>query len=855
MAEPSADPNPPPEKPEFGDQELYRLILNATLDAVVTIDEAGRVVDWNGRAEDIFGWSAREVAGKPVADFLIPHSMREKHIKGFAHFLATGEGPILDKRLELPSMRKNGDEIPIELTISPTRRNGEWIFIAFLRDLTGELKAKQRLEAQNSILKILTAAPSLEQGEREIMEAICGQEPWVYGTFWRRAATPREERIHCGSTYMKPDAGAERFHERTLAQSFSKGEGFPGRIWESRRAQWTDDPEGYGPIRGPEALRDGLNAAYGFPVIVDDEVIGVFEFLGRSANRLDRALLESISAVAGQIGLFFRTKSSEAALKEEIEANKRAREELSRRERRFRALIENSSDAISIYGLDGIISYASPSTETVLGYSESEFVGKLGYSLIHPEDLPDLRKTFKEVIDSPGIRFKVEARMRHKDGSWRWVVGSAINLLNDPLIGGILSNYRDVTEEKTANQRKEMAEDQLRQAQKMEAVGRLAGGIAHDFNNLLTSINGYSAMALETLNPEGQLKDFLQEILKSGERAAGLTKQLLAYSRKQTLAPKLWDLTEIVLGMENMLRRIIGEDIDLTVKHGPEPSIGKVDRGQVEQIILNLVLNARDAMPHGGKLILETGIVELSDAYTATHLDWTPGTCVMLAVSDSGTGMTESVKTHLFEPFFTTKEAGKGTGLGLSSVYGIVKQSGGSINVYSEPGVGTTFRIYFPKAGAERPEAAETPAAGGPERLRGGETILLVEDEESVRNFAVQALEIQGYRVFTAANGREALAFMKDPASVPIDLLITDVVMPDIGGQALAARMKESRPSMPILFISGYTETTVTYRGFIDEGEPFLQKPFGPTDLARKAREALDRKPAAPAADRSDRNR
>jgi PAS domain S-box-containing protein len=836
MSGPRSDPRPLSDSNESVGGDLYRLILNATLDAVVTIDEKGLVLDWNGKSEEIFGWTASEVAGRSLVDFLIPDKYRDHHLKGIAHFLATGQGPILNRRIEVSALRKDGEEIPIELAISPTHRGDHWIFIAFLRDLTAERGIRKRLELQNSILRILAASPPTEPAECDILKAICGLETWCFGAFWRRETGETGEFLRCICTHVNPGIEAGEFQRLSMEVRFRKGDGFPGRIWDKKRAEWIPEFQETGITRSRPAAPDGLPTAFGFPILVNGEVSGIFEFFGRRSMQRDTDIEEAVASIAGQLGMFIERRNAEDAIN-------RAHENLARSERRFRALIENSSDAVAIINTRGTILYSSPSTEKVLGFTDQELIGTNGLDRVHPDDLPGMKRNIERLLSKYGTRVEFEIRIRHKNGSWRWVESASVNLSNDPLIGGILTNYRDTTEKKRANQEKEQAEEQLRQAQKMEAVGRLAGGIAHDFNNLLTSINGYSSMALESLNPEGQLKEFLREILKSGERAAMLTKQLLAYSRKQTLAPKIWDLGEVVKGMEDMLRRVIGEDIDLSVKTCDEPSLTKVDRGQIEQILLNLVLNARDAMPEGGKLMLETCNVDLDDSYVATHLDSEPGSYVMMAVSDTGTGMSESVKGMMFEPFFTTKEAGRGTGLGLSSVYGIVKQSGGSINVYSEQGMGTTFRIYFPRAEAQAARGRETPRAPDPESLRGSEGVLLVEDEDSVRKFSLQALEAQGYRVHTAGNGREALKRLEAAPSA-IQLIITDVVMPDMGGHALAERVRSILPGLPIVFISGYTEISMAHRGLIQAGELFLQKPFSPIDLAIKVREALDRKPA-----------
>ncbi|HLP42471.1 MAG TPA: ATP-binding protein, partial [Fibrobacteria bacterium] len=379
-------------------------------------------------------------------------------------------------------------------------------------------------------------------------------------------------------------------------------------------------------------------------------------------------------------------------------------------------------------------------------------------------------------------------------------------------------------------------EGQLRQSQKMEAIGRLAGGIAHDFNNLLTAINGYSTLALQGMDPSHPLHDFIQEILKSGERAAGLTRQLLAYSRKQTMEPKPVNLNTIVSDMERMLRRLIGEDVDLASVLSPEIGMVMADRSQVEQIVLNLVLNARDAMPHGGKLTLETRRMVLDASYAGVHLEASPGPHVMLAVSDSGIGMTRDIQARIFEPFFTTKDIGKGTGLGLSVVYGIVKQSGGSISVYSEPGIGTTFHIYFPEIAKvqEAHEAVAVPAG----IHHGSGTLLLVEDDNLVRKFTRRTLESLGYSVLEATNGRQALEVLKSHAE-SIRLVITDVVMPEMGGVPLSERIRSTYPTLPVVFVSGYSEYTGVHKDMV-AGKNFLQKPFNPNDLAKIIHEILN---------------
>ncbi|MBI3810386.1 MAG: DUF3365 domain-containing protein [Nitrospirae bacterium] len=392
-------------------------------------------------------------------------------------------------------------------------------------------------------------------------------------------------------------------------------------------------------------------------------------------------------------------------------------------------------------------------------------------------------------------------------------------------------------ERKRAEEALRQSEKQLRQAQKMDSVGRLAGGIAHDFNNLLMVVSGYSQIILGRLGADDPLRGEVEEIAKAGDRAAALTRQLLAFSRKQVLMPKVLDLNAVVTNMEPLLRRLIGENI--TVRIAPNPRLGHVraDPGQIEQVMMNLVVNARDAMLQGGRLTIETTNVELDDAFAHAHIGSQPGLYVMLAVSDTGCGMDAETQAHLFEPFFTTKEKGKGTGLGLSTVYGIIKQSGGCIFVYSEPGKGTTFKVYLPRA-EEAPDATG-PSTSPASALRGSETILLVEDDEGVRKITAKILKTHGYTVLEAGRGEEAFR-VSGRHDGPIRLMVTDVVMPGISGRELAERLRSSRPGMRVLFVSGYADDTVVRHGVREARMAFLQKPFTPSVLACKVREVLD---------------
>ncbi|MFO8070897.1 MAG: ATP-binding protein [Polyangia bacterium] len=430
-------------------------------------------------------------------------------------------------------------------------------------------------------------------------------------------------------------------------------------------------------------------------------------------------------------------------------------------------------------------------------------------------------------------------RIVRPDGSVAWIRDRSWMVLDEggqPIsVDGIVT---DITERVGAETERAQLEKQLWHSQKMEAIGSLAGGVAHDFNNLLTVILSYAGFAKEGV-PEGDpLLNDLLEIEQAGERAAALTKQLLAFGRKQVLQPVPLSLNAIATGVEKMLRRILGEDIDFAQTLAPDLGLTLVDPSQIEQVFMNLVVNARDAMPEGGKLTIETRNVEIDEEYAAQHLAVKPGPYVQLVVTDTGCGIDEQTRARIFEPFFTTKNKEKGTGLGLSTVYGIVKQSGGDIWVYSEPGRGTTFKVYLPRELSVTAPAVVRPSSV-PRRTAGTETILVVEDEEALLRIALRTLEAAGYRVLTAANGDEALLVSARHAG-DIHLLFTDVVMPRMSGKALAKALSKARPAIEVLYMSGYADDAIVHHGMLDAGTQFLAKPFTAAELTRKVRAVLD---------------
>jgi two-component system, cell cycle sensor histidine kinase and response regulator CckA len=514
----------------------------------------------------------------------------------------------------------------------------------------------------------------------------------------------------------------------------------------------------------------------------------------------------------------------------DITDRKRVEEEIYKSEQRLRGHVEHTPLAVIEWDLEFRVASWNPAAERIFGYSRAEAMGQHASFTVPPNFREHVDRVWHDLLAQKGGARSTNDNIT-KDGrniSCEWY--------NTPLVDdsgrvlGVASLVQDVTE-------RVVLEDRLRQSQKMEAVGRLAGGVAHDFNNLLTVILGYTQLLMDGLPAGSRMAEGTAQIKSAADRAAGITRQLLAFSRKQVRSPRLIDLNNVMLNLDTMLRRLIGEDIEvLTV---PATNLGtvKADPGQIEQVLMNLALNARDAMPNGGKLTLETSNVQLDEGYAHEHQPAEPGRYVMLAVSDTGIGMSPETLAHIFEPFYTTKEPGKGTGLGLSTVYGVVKASGGYVWVYSEPGQGTTFKIYLPRVDQPaQPLSSESRPSG---IQRGTETILLVEDDPQLNQLATSVLAHCGYKVLAAANPEEGLAVCRTHPH-EIHLLVTDVVMPKMNGRQLAEEVARIRPSVKLLYVSGYTSNAIVHYGVLDAGLWFLPKPFSLAALVTKVREVLD---------------
>jgi PAS domain S-box-containing protein len=523
-----------------------------------------------------------------------------------------------------------------------------------------------------------------------------------------------------------------------------------------------------------------------------------------------------------------------------LQEHRAAREQLWQSNERYRTVVETASDAILTIDRDSRIEFANSAVERIFGYKAQEVIGR-DLTMLMPAHFRELHKSaINRYLATGKKHFSWQGALLtglHKNGTEIPLEVSFGELAEGGhhLFTGIV---RDISEKRAAEEAHGVLEEQYRESQKMDAIGQLAGGIAHDFNNLLTVITGYCELLRDDLGSASHHQTDLAEIERAAERAASLTRQLLAFSRRQILEPRVLSLSDSLRAMEPMLKRLIGEHIDVVVRTPPEIGHIKADAGQIEQVILNLGINARDAMPDGGTLLLELMDVELDVSYTRQHVDASPGPHVMLAVSDTGGGMDAATAARVFEPFFTTKPKGQGTGLGLSTVHGIVKQSGGIIGVYSEPGAGTTFKVYLPRVDAP---IDVTPAATTVETRHGSETILLLEDEDAVRGLAERVLEQHGYRVLAAATPGEALGLAAG-CKGGLHLLLSDVVLPGMSGTSLAHKLLADHPGLSVLYMSGYTDGAIVQNGVLERDTPFIQKPFTPEALLRKVRAVLDRR-------------
>lgn len=831
---PAASPSPLADAlPGIGER-FHRLLLAADI-GYVSLDRQGRVVEANQEFLRLVGRTRLdELQGRSVLEATAPYD-RERASAEIRRCLDTGSV----NNIEIDCLRPDGAPQTVEINATVVEIGSEVRILTLCRDVTTRRRTVERAAQVHRLNEALLFPDPIQDKLNRIVGTAVDLVDGDFARIWvvRPADLCGSGCIHAQAT-MGPHACLHRDrclhllassgrythldgprHRRVPFGAYKIGRVASGDEVSFVTNDVTHDPRVHDPAWAGEL---GLVAFAGYRLLSPaGKPTGVLALFSRHPiGQEEGELLQNLASTTAQV---LHTAMAEEALR------------LS--EERLRLALEAADQGLWDWDLAKAAGYGSPRYYSLLGYEPGEFALQRGFmaELVHPEDLPVLRDTVRKCIDGGRDSWRLECRMRRKSGLYIWVAahGQVVSRDADGHALRMAGTVSDITEQKSV-------QEQLLQAQKMESVGRLAGGVAHDFNNLLTVINGYSNLLLSGLPEDDPRRESVSEIRHAGERAAALTQQLLAFSRRQTLQPKLLNLNTVVAETERMLQRVIGEDVRLVTALGPGLGLIQADAGQISQVLMNLAANARDAMPNGGCLTVETANEVFDESDAASRPGFRPGRYVRLSVSDTGMGMDEETRRHLFEPFYTTKPQGRGTGLGLSSVYGIVQQSGGWIWVQSKPTEGAAFHIYLPRI-----EAPPQASAAVPEEFRetgGHATILLVEDQDNVRRITASVLESFGYSVLKAASAQEALALSASYAS-PIHLLLTDVVMPGLSGTELAGQVAHLRPGIGVLFMSGYTDSVVAQHGILDQGTAFLQKPFTPLALAARVREVLTKNP------------
>jgi PAS domain S-box-containing protein len=754
--------------------EMYRTLVRTSPDAITICDLDGKITAVSDRTIEIHGFENASELIGRSALDLAAPEERKRARKNLRE--AVKKGAVKNVKYNL--LRKDGTRFIAELSASLIRNahGTPRAFVGTTRDITAQSRTEMELRASEAKYRDL-----VQSANSVILRFDRAGLITYVNDFGLQFFGYKEEEILGRSIVgtIVPEIDSSGQNLATVMRDL------------------LEDPEGYSNNENENVCRNGTR---------------VWVAWSNKAVRNEQGDIVEVLAIGN-----------------DITSRRRAEEKLRESEERLRAQYQGTPVPTYTWQRvedDFVLVDYNHAAETVTRGGVSRHLGITATTLYvdrRPDIIEDLERCFVEktvVKREMPYQLHTTSEERRLDVSYAFVPPDLV-----------LVHTEDITERKRL-------EDQLRWSQKMESVGRLAGGIAHDFNNILTTVIGHTELGMMGLHADDRLYDDLDEILKAAQRGAKLTQQFLTFSRRQRIEPKVVNLNQILADIHRMLQRIIGEDIELELALEEDLGLVKVDPGQIEQVIVNLSVNARDAMPEGGKLTIETSNIALDEEYARNHLTVDPGEYVMLAVSDTGLGMTEEVKRQLFEPFFTTKELGKGTGLGLATCYGIIKQSGGNIWVYSEPGQGSTFKIYLSRVSAtpdvlpRRDESTDLPT--------GTETILLVEDEPSVRNIAARILREQGHRVIEASTGEHALEVFKEMGEEGIDLLLTDLVMPQMSGKELADQLKTTRPGLKVLFFSGYTDEVVIRHGLLDRNAAYLQKPFSSSGLTRKIRELLD---------------
>jgi two-component system cell cycle sensor histidine kinase/response regulator CckA len=757
--------------------ERLRAVIDASPVAIIEVDLGLRVTVWNEVAEDIFGWSSEEVVGTILP--IVPEDRLEEHNELIRRAI---EGEQINN-YETECRRRDGTLFPYLISLAPHRdADGNTIgVIGIGSDVSSSRLAEEELLRSRELYRVVV------ENSHDMIAVLDPMGRFVFASpsYEQALGYGPEELVDVSPISLVHPSDVQRASDALRQAVTTRSAAVVELRMRHKRGNW---------------------------VFVEGTTTSVLDENGQL-----RSILMS-----------FR----------DISDRRIAEEELREAEARYRLLVEQLPliTYINAPGESGRWVYLSPQLEEILGYKPADWVSEYDnfVNAIHPDDREQV--TAERAASGGKGRIALEYRLIAKDERTVWVHDEAVvvrDLSGKPLY--VQGYLLDISVERAAEIERRRLEAELLHSQKMEAIGRLAGGIAHDFNNLLTAITGYSELIVSELDPASSMARDAEEIKRAAEQAAAMTQQLLAFSRRQVLQPVLLNPNEVIERMENMLQRLIGENLELVTALSPEIAMIRSDRGQIEQVIMNLVVNARDSMPNGGKIAVETANARLGDA-DATRLGISAGDYVLTTISDVGFGMDEETMSHIFEPFFTTKEQGEGTGLGLATVHGIVEQSNGAIQVVSEIGKGSAFYVYLPAAleGVE----AEGPASVLGE-VRGSETLLLVEDEEMVRQLVARVLRDLGYEVFETSSGDEALS-LSDSLDREIDLLVTDVVMPGMSGSELAEILSTKRPTTRVLFMSGYTDEAIVHHGVLDGVAEFIGKPFTPRELAHKIRGVLE---------------
>jgi two-component system, cell cycle sensor histidine kinase and response regulator CckA len=772
-------------------------------DGMCIVDIQHHVLCVNASFRRMFGYEDGEVVGRPMEELIVPPD-RQAELRWVTECVQKGEKITI----ETQRLRKDGSPLDVSVSCAPLVLDGKMVAAyGVYRDISEQKRAEALSSALYRVADKSNTAHDLQQFFAAVHSIV--DELMYARNFYIALYDPVTELLSFPYFVDQNDvAPAPKKLGRGLTEYLLRtGESL---LATPEVLQQMED-------RG-DVARNGAKSLdwMGVPLKVGDRTFGalVVQTYSKSIRYGERDK-EILTFVSQQLASAIEHKRSEQAVR--------------RSEARYRSLVQSSVYGIYRSSLEGQFLDVNPALITMLGYESADEVLALDPRqdvFVHPEQHARLIEEFRRSGKMDGI----EVQWKRKNGSAVTVrlSGRAVSSADEP--ADVLEAIaEDVTERR-------VLEDQFRQAQKMEAVGRLAGGVAHDFNNLLMVIGGYTEVLLSQLEPEHPMLGKARAIQQASDRATTLTRQLLAFSRKQLLELKVVDVNTIVADMDRLLRPLIGDNVELTTKLASDAGHTRADAGQLEQVLMNLVVNSKDAMPSGGRIVIQTLNITLDDTYRGEQTFIRPGNYVVLSVNDNGLGMDKETQSRIFEPFFTTKEKGKGTGLGLSTVYGIVKQTGGYVMVQSEVGRGTTFQIYLPRVEEAAESHGVAPAARTP--AGGSETVLLVEDEESVRQLVQETLESKGYHVLEAEHGQAGL----DAAGAyqgPIHLLITDVVMPGMSGRELAQRLVKSRPQTKVLYLSGYTEDAIVSEGTIEKGMAFLQKPFTLHNLSRKVREVL----------------